>query len=78
MKNGDIVAAAYPALGATGREVLHRNAATGQNPAIRYERIALDASFEVSPQMMDAFSLYQKQLENLGLSGLEIRPVKFP
>ena len=43
---------------------------------LRYERVSLDARFPDSPEMLDAFALYQKQLENLGFKGLGIRPVK--
>jgi hypothetical protein len=50
----------------------------GSEPPLRYERVALDSRFPDSPTMLDGFALYQKQLESLGLQGLEVKPVKFP
>ncbi|QDU74790.1 Perchlorate reductase subunit gamma precursor [Bremerella volcania] len=44
-----------------------------QNP-IRYERVALDARFKDSEEMLRLLASYQKQLETLGLDGLGIRP----
>jgi len=41
---------------------------------IRYERVALDARFEDSEEMLRLLASYQKQLETLGLDGLGIRP----
>lgn len=40
----------------------------------RYERVALDARFEDSEEMLRLLASYQKQLETLGLEGLGIRP----
>ncbi len=47
-------------------------------PRMRYERVVLDARFPDSPEILDAFGLYQQQLKDLGLSGLGLRPVRFP
>jgi Cytochrome c554 and c-prime len=44
----------------------------------RYERVVLDARFPDDPDVLDAFSEYQRQLKSLGLPGLGIRPVKHP
>ncbi len=43
------------------------------NP-FRYERVALDARFADSEEMLRVMASYQKQLETLGLDGLGIRP----
>ncbi len=43
---------------------------------LRYERIVLDARFPDSPEVLEVFADYQKQLEIHGLAGLGIRPVK--
>ncbi len=43
---------------------------------VRYERVVLDARFPDSPEVMEIFADYQKQLEIHGLAGLGIRPVK--
>ncbi len=45
-----------------------------QNP-VRYQRVPLDARFEDSEQIKVRFLSYQRQLELLGLEGLEVKPV---
>lgn len=49
-----------------------------QQPAMRYERIELDAQFPDSPPMLELFELYQKQLENQGFAGLGVKATKHP
>jgi hypothetical protein len=53
---------------------LYENA---QEP-IKYQRLALSSQFEDSPRMMDLFARYQKELEQIGLSGLGLRPLSHP
>lgn len=42
---------------------------------VRYQRVPLDARFEDSEQIKIRFLSYQRQLELLGLEGLEVHPV---
>lgn len=48
------------------------------NEKIKYQRVALSSQFEDSPRIMDIFAKYQKELEQLGLSGLGLRPFSHP
>ena len=48
-----------------------------QNP-IRYERVPLDDRFEDSPEMLQLLADYQKQLEQMGLEELGVRPQQHP
>ncbi len=50
----------------------------GPPARIRYERIELDARYPDSKTVMENFALYQRQLQDLGLEGLGVRPVKHP
>ncbi len=45
---------------------------------IRYQRIALDARFQDSQEMLDILGSYQQKLQELGLQGLGLRPVPHP
>jgi hypothetical protein len=45
---------------------------------IKYQRVALSSQFEDSPRMMELFGRYQKELEQIGLSGLGLRPLSHP
>jgi hypothetical protein len=45
---------------------------------LRYERVALDARFRDSPEVLQSLAAYQQQLEALGLEGLGLRPVAHP
>jgi hypothetical protein len=47
-------------------------------PSLRYDRVELDARFPDSRKVLTAFALYQKQLQDLGLEGLGLRPVRHP
>lgn len=47
-------------------------------PAFRYQRVDLDARFPDSKMVMEHFALYQRQLQDMGLAGLGVRPVKHP
>jgi hypothetical protein len=49
-----------------------------QSPGWRYERVALDARFSDSPEMLEVMATYQQQLERLGLDGLGVRPIPHP
>ncbi|MBI83135.1 MAG: hypothetical protein CMJ81_08065 [Planctomycetaceae bacterium] len=44
-------------------------------PRLRYQRIALDAKWKDSPQMIRLLENYQHQLEGMGLKGLQLNPV---
>ena len=48
-----------------------------ENP-IRYERVALDAQFKDSEDMLKLLAAYQEQLKTLGLDGLGLRPQPHP
>ncbi len=48
-----------------------------ENP-VRYQRVPLDARFEDSPEIKTLFLAYQRQMEALGLEGLDVRPVTHP
>lgn len=48
------------------------------NDPIRYQRVALDAQFKDSDEMLKLLAAYQQQLETLGLNGLGIRPQPHP
>jgi Cytochrome c554 and c-prime len=48
------------------------------NEKLRYQRVALSSQFEDSPRIMEIFAKYQKELEQLGLSGLGLRPFSHP
>ena len=50
----------------------------GQSPAVRYERIELDDRFPDSPRVMESFSLYQQQLQDMGFDGLGLQPSPHP
>ncbi len=50
----------------------------GAQPAVRYERVELDARFEDSEAVLQQFAEYQRQLEDLGLAGLGLRPIPHP
>lgn len=50
----------------------------GESPAIKYQRVPLDDRFVDSDEIKSIFKEYQNELETLGLSGLEIRPVSHP
>ena len=45
---------------------------------IRYQRMALDARFPDSREMLDILASYQQKLQGLGLEGLGLRPVRHP
>ena len=45
---------------------------------LRYQRVPMDARFEDSEEIKQRFLSYQKQMEALGLNGLEVRPVTHP
>ncbi|MEX1039842.1 MAG: multiheme c-type cytochrome [Pirellulaceae bacterium] len=45
---------------------------------LRYERVALDSSFDDSRAMLDLLASYQSQLETIGLEGLGLRPRPHP
>lgn len=47
-------------------------------PPFRYERVELDARFKDSKIVMENFALYQRQLQDMGLAGLGLNPVKHP
>ena len=49
-----------------------------QEQPLRYERVALDARWQDSPEMLDLLAAYQYQLEVQGLEGLGLRPVRHP
>ena len=42
---------------------------------LRYQRVALDARFTDSEEMLQMLASYQDQLKDIGLEGLEINPV---
>lgn len=44
-------------------------------PRLRYQRIALDAKWKDSPEMIGLLGNYQHQLESMGLQGLQLNPV---
>lgn len=48
------------------------------SPAFRFERVELDARFPDTEIVMTNFALYQRQLQDLGLQGLGLRPVPHP
>lgn len=50
----------------------------GAEPALRYERVELDSRFADSEEVLEQFAQYQRQLEDLGLAGLGLRPVPHP
>lgn len=45
---------------------------------IRYQRVPLDARFEDSNEMQAMLVSYQKELETLGLAGLDVKPQAHP
>ncbi len=45
------------------------------NEPIKYQRVALSSQFKDSPRIMELFARYQKELEQVGLSGLGLRPL---
>ena len=47
-------------------------------PHFRYQRIALDATWKDSTSMIRLLGNYQKQLEDMGLENLGLRPVTHP
>lgn len=44
----------------------------------RFERVVLDASFPDDPGLLQAFQIYQRQLQDKGLEGLGLTPVRHP
>jgi hypothetical protein len=44
-------------------------------PAMRYQRLALDARYQDSPRISELFVAYQDVLKSQGLSGLGLKPV---
>ena len=50
----------------------------GESQSVRYEQVALDHRFSDSERILAVFRDYQKQLEELGWDGLEIRPMVHP
>jgi hypothetical protein len=51
---------------------------TSGQPKIRYQRVALDSRFDVTPEMKTLMVNYQNQLQALGWQGLELRSVPHP
>ena len=45
---------------------------------LRYQRVPLDGTLEDSPEMLQQLSSYQDQLKELGLEGLEVKPILDP
>ncbi len=45
---------------------------------VRYQRVALDSRFPISPEMVGLMTAYQSQLQALGWSGLGLRPATHP
>ncbi len=45
---------------------------------IKYDRIVLDNRFPDSPEVLQAFAMYQNQLRDMGLKDLGLRPVRHP
>jgi hypothetical protein len=49
-----------------------------QQPAVRYQRVPLDARFPDSPEMQAMMVDYQKELATLGFDGLALKPAAHP
>lgn len=45
---------------------------------LRYQRVPLDARFDDSTEMLQQLSSYQDQLQELGLEGLDLKPILHP
>jgi cytochrome c554/c'-like protein len=50
----------------------------GRGKAVKYQRVPLDSRFGESEDMKTLMSQYQEQLQQLGWSGLGIKPMKHP
>jgi hypothetical protein len=50
----------------------------GENVPMRFQRVPLDARFADSREMLQSLASYQQRLEDMGLLGLGLKPVRHP
>ncbi|MGI9518687.1 MAG: multiheme c-type cytochrome, partial [Pirellulaceae bacterium] len=62
----------------TGTKGMHVGVIGIFDDGLRYQRVPMDARFEDSDEIKHRFLSYQKQMEALGLDGLEVRQVTHP